>query len=732
MTTEVSYTSTQTSTFIDRYALRDKNGQLIENSPSQMWKRVAAYVARAEEPDMGWEERFYELLEDFKYVPGGRILASMGSDSDVTPYNCFVIPSPEDSREGILKSLGEWVEIQSRGGGVGINVSTLRPRGAPVKGVNGTSSGPIPWAHIFTVATRDVIQQGGSRRGAAMVMLNDNHPDLHEFITTKRVPGLLEGANVSVCLSDAFMEAVEKDDWWYPDRQYGYFNKVVDRRGNSFDVTIEKVERWKAKDIFDLIISSAWASGEPGIYFMERANKMSNSWYFEKFEATNPCAEQPLGPYSVCLLGSMNIAAYVHDWGISWTDFKTDVRAAVRFNDNIIDLAYYPLQQTKDTQQNIRRMGIGLMGLADAHIKMGIKYGSPESFGFVEEAYRHLRDGAYEGSVELAKERGAFPNFIAKMYLQGEFVKQLPDSLKADIKAYGIRNCFLLTQAPTGTTSQLAGVMGGIEPLFDRKFLRTDRIGEYEVTNSLWDSPFAVTSNELTPEQHVEIQSIAQKYNDSSISKTVNAPADATVEECGEAYRLAYKKGLKSIAYYRDQSRQEQVMHHIEETESIKEVIARSTRIPLPDERHAVNHKFMVGGQKGYATVGMYEDGTAGELFLKIAKEGSTIAGFADALAVTVSIALQYGVPLEAITEKLRLTHFEPSGLTGNALIPTATSMVDYLGHWLEHKFLGQEMQVQVNGRRNGNGHGVVCSECGHPMMFVEGCWKCSCGWSKC
>lgn len=1074
--------SVQQETFIDRYALRDKEGNLIEHTVEEMWERVAKAVAINDVPHR--REDFLHILEDFKYVPAGRILAAMGAETNTTPYNCFVIPSPEDSRHGILKSLGEWTEIQSRGGGVGINISSLRPRGARVGGVNGTSSGPLPWAHAFTVFTKDIIQQGGclisdtliatadgpikikdlkagtpvyswdgkmvlrtcsepwitkknaevwklvtdkgltvyatpdhkflarytgakrkeyielskikpgtplmpltryqkgdewfislqdgsdtreaehtwmarelningeeihhkdgnhsnnvrnnliglskaehnshhaiasynngthpflsltedqkkksvegwknwyyslsdedrdtywqkvgkaksewnknrvangthnfvtnhpgnneeskklnlknrmatslwnllakglpvdqnswpysvnslynshryrvttildefgswdnfqsyaeernhraisvefshyedvydievsgahnfvvcdenrrgivvhnSRRGAAMIMMNDDHPDLHEFIITKREPGLLEGANVSICLSDSFMEALEKDDYWYPNPQYGYFNKVISRKKGFDGIVVERVDKWKAKEIFDLIIESAWTSGEPGIYFMERANKLSNSWYFEELISTNPCAEQPLGAYAVCLLGSMNINAYVTETlggtpsmpVVDWYAFENDVKTAVRFNDNIIDLAYYPLPETEETQKSIRRMGVGIMGLADAHIKLEIKYGSKESLKFVEEVYSHLRDAAYEGSIELAKERGFFPEFDKDKYLKGVFIKKLPADIRVGIAEHGIRNCFLLTQAPTGTTSLLAGVNSGIEPLFDRKWLRTDRIGEYEVSNSLWDSPYAVTSSELTPEQHVSIQSIAQKYNDSSISKTVNAPAGATVEDCAEAYRLAYKKGLKSIAYYRDQSREDQVLHHIEEDISsitLNGNSKRATRISLPDERKAVNHKFEVGGQKAYISVGLYDDDKPGEIFLTIGKEGSTIAGFADALATQISVGLQYGIPLEEIIGKLRLTHFEPAGITSSKTIRTATSLLDYIGHYLEKKFLDNtKADPNLISKKSNNGHGTICGECGRPAMFIEGCYKCNCGWSKC
>ncbi len=754
----IEYSEIQLKIFRDRYA---HDG---EQYPHEAWERVARAVAeneKSEEERRVWTERFLDLLWGFRYVPGGRINHAMGTGAGVTAQNCYVIPSPEDSRQGIMKALNEWVEIQSRGGGVGINMSTLRPRGAPVRGVNGTSSGPVNWAQPFAFISKNVIIQGGTRRGAAMIMLNDDHPDIFEFIHAKETPGVLEGCNISVCISDAFMEAVKNDGDW--DLK---FNGKVYR-------TI------KARQLWDEICEAAWRSAEPGVYFLERANKEANSGYFETLIATNPCGEQPLGPYGACLLGAFNLDAFMVQgsdgrWHFDFDTFRRYIPYAVRFNDNVIDLSHYPLPECRESQQRIRRMGIGVMGLADCLLRMEIRYGSDESVEFTEAVFRTLRDEAYRASVELAKERGPFPAF-APAYLDRPFIKRLPEEIREGIRKYGIRNCYLLTQAPTGTTSLLAGVNSGIEPYFDFDYLRSDRTGQYSVTSrwaDLYYSPnrpeWLVAANDITPEDHVRVQAAAQRYNDSSISKTVNAPNWHTVEDVKRLYMLAYDSGLKSISYYRDGSRQEQVLYHksaapsgasqpsaatVDPEEAIRaaqELLAKN-RVPvrrkLPDERQSITHKFRVGEQEGYMTVGLFEDGTPGEIFINVSKQGSTVSGLMDTVAMLTSYALQYGVPLTELASKLKNTRFEPSGPTNNPKIPIATSIVDYVFRWLELKFGGAEAGAQptlippeqlaqptgVDPHANAVPSGIGCPDCGGVLFYAEGCLLCrNCGYNKC
>src|SRR5579883_2754898 len=450
--------------FMDRYSLKDASGQPLEFTPEQLWARVArgiAAVEPTEEKRAEWEKRFYEALTNFQFVPGGRILAGAGTGHQVTYYNCFVIPSPEDSRQGILDNLKVMTEIMARGGGVGINLSTLRPRGSYIKTVNGTASGPCSWAQLYSVATGDVIQQGGSRRGALMLMLDDTHPDIEEFITVKRTAGKIEHANLSICVSDAFMQAVKDDADWHLTWQ-GQVKKTI-----------------RARALWDLICTSAWESAEPGVVFIDRYNKESNTWYYENIRCVNPCGEQGLPPFGVCNLGALNLAAFVKNGQMDWEQLAEKSKVAMRFLDNVVDANEYFIEENETAQLGTRRTGLGTMGLADALIKMKIAYGSEESLPVIERIYATIRDAAYEASADIAEEKGSFPHFDRDKYMQGKFIKRLPKHVQEKIRQQGIRNAVLLTQAPTGTTSLLAGVSSGIEPVYDFAMIRRDRTGEH-------------------------------------------------------------------------------------------------------------------------------------------------------------------------------------------------------------------------------------------------------------
>src|SRR5205809_1506023 len=411
--------------FMDRYSLKDPSGQPLEFYPEQLWARVArgiASVEKTEELQAYWEKRFYEALTDFQFVPGGRILAGAGSGHQVTFYNCYVIPSPEDSRQGILDNLKTMTEIMARGGGVGINLSTLRPRGSYIKTVNGTASGPCSWAQLYSVATGDVIQQGGSRRGALMIMLDDNHPDIEEFITVKRTAGKIEHANLSVCISDKFMEAVKEDADWDLIWQ------------NEVKKTV------RARHLWDLICKSAWESAEPGMVFIDRYNKESNTWYYEDIRCVNPCGEQGLPPFGVCNLGALNLSAFVQNGQMDWERLADRSKVAMRFLDNVVDANEYFIKENEEAQLGTRRTGLGTMGLADALIKMKVAYGSEASIPIIERIYTTIRDAAYEASADIAAEKGSFTRFERDKYMQGRFIKRLPKAVQEKIKKQGIRN----------------------------------------------------------------------------------------------------------------------------------------------------------------------------------------------------------------------------------------------------------------------------------------------------
>src|SRR5579883_3519821 len=425
-----------------------------------------------------------EVEEDHSFISAGVVVS-----------NCFVIPSPEDSRQGILDNLKLMTEIMARGGGVGINLSTLRPRGSYIKTVNGTASGPCSWAQLYSVATGDVIQQGGSRRGALMLMLDDNHPDIEEFITVKRRPGVLEHANLSVCVSYPFMEAVAA---------HGDWNLVWNGKVHK---TI------KARQLWNLICESAWSSAEPGVVFIDRYNRLSNTWYYETIRCVNPCGEQGLPPWGVCNLGALNLAAFVRDGVFDYAALAEHARVAIRFLDNVIDANDYFIPENREAQLGTRRTGLGTMGLADALLAMELRYGSDESLEVIERIYRTIRDAAYEMSCDIAAEKGPFPRFDREKYLQGEFIKRLPEHIRAKIARQGIRNAVLLTQAPTGTTSLLAGVSSGIEPVYDFVMLRRDRTGEHVLYHPLYKQwheahpgkptpGYFVSSKDLSPEEH--------------------------------------------------------------------------------------------------------------------------------------------------------------------------------------------------------------------------------------
>ena len=754
--------------FMDRYSLKDASGQPLEFYSEQLWARVArgiAAVEPAEEKRTHWEKRFYEALSDFQFVPGGRILAGAGSGHQVTFYNCYVIPSPEDSRQGILDNLKVMTEIMARGGGVGINLSTLRPRGSYIKTVNGTASGPCSWAQLYSVATGDVIQQGGSRRGALMLMLDDTHPDIEEFITVKRTAGKIEHANLSVCISDKFMQAVKDDADWDLTWQ-GEIKKTV-----------------RACDLWDLICKSAWESAEPGMVFIDRYNKESNTWYYENIRCVNPCGEQGLPAWGVCNLGALNLSAFVQDGQIDWEQLAETSKVAMRFLDNVIDANEYFIEENKEAQLGTRRTGLGTMGLADALIKMEIAYGSEASVPVIERIYSTIRDAAYEASSDIAAEKGSFPHFERDKYMQGQFIKRLPKAIQTKIKQQGIRNAVLLTQAPTGTTSLFAGVSSGIEPVYDFAMVRRDRTGEHILYHPLLQAwrdqhpkeptpDYFVASNDLTPEEHVRVQATIQRYTDSSISKTVNAPNSHTVEQVQKLYRLAYETGCKGVTYYRDGSR-DAVLTRVEDERKVEQqqaaMIEPVTSIqdgvkPRPAVVQGYTRQVSAPEGKINVTINSDEHGPL-EVFVNVGKAGSDIAALAEALGRLISLNLRVLSPLSQ-TDRAREIADQLRGIGGSRSVgfgmQQVRSLPDAVARALEMHLETLESQSEAdpsnvtnskdasNDSESANGAhvevaaplslshlsvtGNLCPKCGcNTMVHEEGCRKCySCGHSEC
>ena len=807
--------------FLDRYSLKNKKGESLEKTPEQMWKRIAAAIASNEKKQnqKKWEKEFYQAMEDFKYVPGGRILAGAGTGFAVTYYNCFVIPSPCDSRDGILDSLKQMVEIMARGGGVGINLSSLRPRGARVKKVNGFSSGPCNWAELFSVATKDIIQQGGTRRGALMLMLWDWHPDIEEFITVKQDLQRINGANLSVNVSDKFMDAVRKDlDWElvFPDPGEKDYDELWDGDLEAWKGLGKKVilhKKVKARKIWDLIADAAWRSAEPGVVFMERYNKLNNNWYWNRINCVNPCGEEGLPAWGVCNLGSINLSALVDSKDIDKVGtFNFDMLAktvstAVRFQDNIVDMDPYVFPGIRKTQlEGERRIGVGTMGLGDALIKLHLRYGSEGSLKFIEKVYKIIRDEAYKTSIVIAKEKGAFPKFDKRKYLKGKFIEKLPKELREEIKKYGVRNSIILMQAPTGSTSLMSNTTSGIEPVFEFEFIRRDRLGEHVMRHHLYDAwhqkhgselkqgekapSYFVSANDLTPEDHVKVQAIIQKYVDASISKTVNAPKTHTVEDVKKLYTLAYELGCKGIAYMREGSRQA-VLERIDtkkKEEAVngevlkKEEIKKPAIAKRPVVLQGVTYQTQTPLGDAFITINSDKNGDPFEAFVTIGRSGSDVAGMAEALGRMISLVLRMQNQNDQ-REKIRQIIAMLAGIGGGRSVgfgenkvrslPDAVAKV--LAEHFGFKVNGQvkddkkkNIEVRLadgktdlaNGNSNGNGFAKddtnsvkmalleqlplqaegaatlfdLCPSCGGASLaHEEGCKKCySCGYSEC
>lgn len=774
--------------FLDRYALKDKLGKPIEKKPEEMWKRIANAVAQNEKTPLNrkkWAKEFNNAMKDFKYVPGGRILAGAGTGYDVTYYNCFVIPSPKDARDGIIETLKQMVEIMARGGGVGINLSSLRPRGSRVKKVNGFSSGPINWAELFSVATKDIIQQGGTRRGALMLMLWDWHPDIEEFITVKQDLKRINGANLSVCVSDSFMEAVDKDADWdlvFPDTS----DPEYDQKWNGDLVAWKAMGKativrktLKARKLWGLIAEAAWRSAEPGLVFMERYNKWHNNWYWNRINCVNPCGEEGLPPWGVCNLGSINLSAFVKGSDIDkkatfdFAELKKIVRAGVRFQDNVIDMDQYFFEGIRKTQlEGERRIGLGTMGLGDTLIRLHLKYGSKESLVFIDKVYKIIRDEAYKASSEFAKEKGSFLKFEKEQYLKGKFIQQLPKDVQKQISENGIRNSLLLMQAPTGSTSLMVNTTSGIEPVFEFEFIRRDRLGEHFIRHYLYEKwvkkhekelkdgkikrpEWFVSAQELSPEEHVDVQSVIQKYVDASISKTVNAPQSHTVEDVQNLYMMAYKKGLKGIAYMREGSRQG-VLERTDKKEEKKEQIIPQPQVkPRPMVVHGSTYRMNTPVGTAFITINT-NGGTPPEpleVFISISKPGSDISAMAEGLARTISLALRFasGIPAmqrvqEIINQLEGIGGARTMGFGKDRIksLPDAVAKVLRMHYNVGKKIADEKKdspqlvtettQASLIPPPQPKGFFDICPSCGEASLaHEEGCKKCySCGYSEC
>jgi len=753
-----------------KYRLR-VDGQPAEATPQDSWRRVAAALAEAEAPAdrARWADRFYAAMEGYRYLPAGRILAGAGTGRTVTLFNCFVMGTIPDSMEGIFESLKEAALTMQQGGGIGYDFSTVRPRGAPVKGVGADASGPLSFMDVWDAMCR-TIMSAGSRRGAMMATLRCDHPDIEEFIEAKRDPARLRMFNLSVLVTDPFMEAVKAGHDW---------NLV-------FDGTIHR--SIKARSLWDRIMRTTYDVAEPGVIFIDRINRKNNLWYCETISATNPCGEQPLPPYGACLLGSINLATLIArpfeaDAALDEAALAELVPVAVRMMDNVVDVSRFPLAQQAQEARAKRRIGLGVTGLADALIFCGLRYGSPEAVAETERWMALLRRHAYLASVDLAREKGAFPLFDAEPFLAGGSIVDLDDDVRAAIAEHGIRNALVTSIAPTGTISLFAdNVSSGLEPVFsftyDRTVLMPDGTRRTEAVSDLAyrlyrelkgaDAPLTdafVTAQGLAPRDHVVMQAAVQKYVDSSISKTINCPEDIDFEAFKDVYRQAYESGCKGCTTYRPNAVTGAVLatrREEPEQPAAGEPVAGEQTAAIVADGRAVVHltqpldrpaslpgetyklKWADSDHAIYITVNdIVQDGRRRPFEVFINSKNMEHFAWTVALTRMISAVFRRGGDVSFVVDELKAV-FDPRGgqwMKGKYVPSLLAAIGDVLEtHMVEIGFLkrrGVPAGVEPAAEREVVNMGPVpgqCPSCGSlAMVHQEGCAVCTvCGYSKC
>lgn len=739
-----------------------------QDSVEEIFDSISEEIASCEKNKSQTKKRFYDQLISGKFIPAGRILANARPESPMKNYNnCFTIEI-QDSMEGIYDALKEDALIGKMGGGVGFNISHLRPKDSKIS-KGGESSGPLSFASIFDASAK-TIHTGGGRRGAHIAIMNVDHPDIEEFITIKQGDKnkALTQFNISVGITDAFIKAVKEDGDW--------------------DLKFEgKVYRTiKARDLYDKMVKNAYMNNEPGIFNLDHVNQESNSWYLYDIEQVNPCGEQPLPPYGVCDLGAINFSnfvshAFTDQAEIMWDELRESIHTAVRFLDNVLSVTEYPLDKIKERSLNERRIGLGFTGFANMLTQMKIKYGSEESIELIHNLGSFLRDEAYLESIELAKEKGEFPSLDREKYVKSGFCKRLPKSIRQSILDHGIRNIALLTVAPTGTTSLSVGqnCSSGIEPIFSLSYNRKYRKGNNDETEqqTVYDKSWLeYLAHEATPEQakeallghevevpvpdyfvttmnvdirqSIDVQAVWQQYIDASISKTANLPNNMTYEEYKDLFLYAYDKGLKGFTSFNPNGNLKGILEYNEpkKKDEKMEYIERHMAPGRPDELNCDIHEITVQGAKWIVLVGklhgsLYEIfvdentdkaidvnhhkyGTIKKngrgkysLIIKNGEEKVVVENLAETMDATygvmarmTSMALRHGTPLQFVVDQMsKSKHFMG--------FERAVSRV-------LKKYIKDGEKVMT---------GDVCPECNETLIYKDGCVQClSCGWSKC
>jgi ribonucleoside-diphosphate reductase alpha chain len=712
-----------------------------ERSIEDSWRRVAGAIAAAEKPEdrARWAEAFYGILEDYRFLPAGRILAGAGTDRQVTLFNCFVMGEIPDSLDGIFTQLKEAALTMQQGGGIGHDFSTLRPKGAAVKGVGADASGPISFMDVWDAMCR-TIMSAGMRRGAMMATLRCDHPDIEAFIAAKREAGRLRNFNLSVLVTDRFMDAVRADADW--PLVFG---------GRAYRTV-------RAAALWDQIMRATYDYAEPGVIFIDRVNAENNLAYCEAISATNPCGEQPLPPYGACLLGSLNLTRFVRDPFTAEATIEDALRetaaTAVRFMDNVVDVSNYPLPQQRDEAFAKRRIGLGLTGLADALAMCGLTYGTAEAAEAARRWMAAIEHAAYDASIGLAEERGPFPLFDAERFGLTGHAAQLDDTLRARTKRHGLRNGLLTSIAPTGTISLLAGnVSSGIEPIFslryDRKVLQADgtalseKVTDY-AASLFWERhgadtplpPAFVTAEDLAPEAHLVMQAAVQAHVDSSISKTINIPESLPFEAFKNVYATAYELGLKGCTTFRPNAITGSVLstapQPVAETEverhppEREEALSGFTyKLKWPETDHAI-----------YITINdIVESGRRRPFEIFINSKNMEHYAWTVALTRMISAVFRRGGDVSFVVEELKAV-FDPRGgqWMGGRYVPSLLAAIGGVieRHMKSTGAMAEEQRFAVVERQGERR--LSCPRCGgQSLMFQEGCATClSCGYSKC
>jgi len=737
-----------------RYLKKDLNGKVIERS-YELFLRVAKNIAQAdcnynEDADVdGTANEFFSVMTNLEFLPNSPTLMNAGRDLQQLSA-CFVLPV-EDSMESIFETIKQASLIHKSGGGTGFSFSRLRPKNSQVKTTGGVASGPVSFLKVFDAATQ-AVKQGGTRRGANMGILRIDHPDILEFISCKENDKDINNFNISVTITDDFMRRVEKDEEY----------ELIDPR------TKKAVNKLKAREVFNKIVKMAWKNGEPGIIFIDKMNEFNPTPKIGLYESTNPCGEQILLPYESCNLGSINLSKMVIDGEIDWNKLSKTVKTAVHFLDNVIDMNRFPLAEIEEMTNANRKIGLGVMGFADMLIKLGIPYNGDDAVSIAEKVMKFVRDEAAIASVGLAEERGPFPNFKDSIY-------NTPNRSR-------LRNATLTTIAPTGSLSIIAGCSSGIEPLFalvyykevmdkdrlpeiNEEFKRVaqkmgfyseklmKKIAETGGIQGLTEVPKGIkevfiTSHDISPEWHIRIQAAFQKYTDNAVSKTINFPQEATINDIEKTYKLAFKLSCKGVTIYRDKSRDEQVLN-IGEVKTDKAKAGRAEQAqgekirpkPRPTMVKGTTTKVGTGCGNLYVTINEDEEGHPFEVFMQMGKAGGCAASQLEAIGRLVSLAFRSGIDVKAIVDQLRgIRCPSPSWEKGGRIF----SCSDAIARAIEKRLCDQkeaeaagkqddfDNYMGKGGTKPGNVVGV-CPDCGGALRHVEGCMVCrACGYSKC